>query len=158
MLNINLIENKFQDINFILEKQLVDILVINGSRISSDVNSSRFEINNYKLIRRDRGEDSSGDLLIYLKSNLNCSDIYMDFSSINEIIGFKINFSDFQIKVIGAYRAPDGSEESFFNEIETVSNFLNKKCSETIISGDLNNNVLDPNTPCCLKTFNENNG
>lgn len=92
MLNINLIENKFQDINFILEKQLVDILVINGSRISSDVNSSRFEINNYKLIRRDRGEDSSGDFLIYLKSNLNCSDIYMDFSSINEIIGFKIVF------------------------------------------------------------------
>jgi hypothetical protein len=92
LLNINLIENKFQDINFILEKQLVDILVINGSRISSDVNSSRFEINNYKLIRRDRGEDSSGDLLIYLKSNLNCSDIYMDLSSINEIIGFKIVF------------------------------------------------------------------
>ena len=82
----------------------------------------------------------------------------MDLSSINEIIGFKINFSDFQIKVIGAYRAPDRSEESFFNEIETVSNSLNEKCSETIISGDLNNNVLDLNTPCCLKTFNENNG
>jgi hypothetical protein len=117
--------------------------------------NSRFEFNNYKLIRRDRAENSGGG---FLQSNLNCSDIYMDVKSSNEIIGFKINFTDFQIGVIGAYRAPDRSEESFFNEIEIVSNSLNKKCSETIIIGDLNNNVLDPMISCCLKTFNENNG
>ena len=60
VLNINTIINKFHDIAFILNKQLLDILIINESKLNKNINDSLFTTNHYDLIRRDRLTDGGG--------------------------------------------------------------------------------------------------
>ncbi len=63
VLNINTIINKFHDITFILSKQLLDIFIINESKLNKDIDDSLFTMNNYDIIRRDRLTDGGGGVV-----------------------------------------------------------------------------------------------
>ena len=71
LLNINGIRNKFGEIIFILNKQLVDVLVINESKLTPLDDTSTFQHLNYELLRRDRLTDKGGGVLVYVKKILN---------------------------------------------------------------------------------------
>jgi hypothetical protein len=86
LLNINSIESKFHDVAFILKKQLLDILVINETKLTDKTDSTLFESINYDLIRRDRLKNKGGGIIVFIKKNLNRSNLKIDQESSNEII------------------------------------------------------------------------
>ena len=65
LLNLNSANSKFHHIDFLLSQQLLDVLVINESRLTEDVDESFFVFPSYKLFRRGRGKGSGGGLLVY---------------------------------------------------------------------------------------------
>ena len=88
-LNINSIVSKFNDLLFLLNDQLVDVLSINESKLTSSDDLSTFEHPNYDLLRRDRQINGGGGVLVYVKKNLNVTQVLIDENS--ETIGFVIN-------------------------------------------------------------------
>ncbi len=48
LLNINSINSKFDNISFLLKKQMVDVLVLNETKIDHTVDASRFSDDHYK--------------------------------------------------------------------------------------------------------------
>ena len=84
-LNINAVEKKFIETRFFLDKQLVEILVINESKIESTIDDSLFIALNYELHRLDRTRRGGG-VIIFLKMNIRL--VSIEFSANLEIIEF----------------------------------------------------------------------
>ena len=60
-LNINSLRNKIIDLRLVMERCLPDILVIEETKLNSDLKTEIFLINNYQRpIRRDRNEFGGG--------------------------------------------------------------------------------------------------
>ena len=91
LLNINTInDSKFHDIGHLLNNQLLDILIINESKLDEKTDSSHFQVDNYELLRRDRLVKGGGGVLVFVKRNLNRSNLKIDQRSNNEIISFTV--------------------------------------------------------------------
>ena len=56
LLNINALQNKFQNITFILDEALADVFVIQEPRLGPKNCDSDFTHKNYNMFRRDRPE------------------------------------------------------------------------------------------------------
>ena len=123
-LNINSIDAKFEDILFFLNGQLVDILVINESKLSEKNDDSIFQHACYDFYRRDRPRDvekkgSGGGVVVYVKKNLSSYCVTMDNDS--EIISFITNVDKQKIGVLACYRPPyPNNEQSFFESVNKI--------------------------------------
>ena len=60
LLNINSLCSKLIDIQFMLEQQCVDILVINETKLDENDDQSHFEFDHYLCFRRDRKKQGRG--------------------------------------------------------------------------------------------------
>ncbi len=155
MLNINTIINKFHDIAFILNKQLLDILIINESKLNKNIDDSLFTTNHYDLIRRDRLTDGGGGVLIFIKKNIVRSKTEINFESSNEIINFIISLPENKkIGIIAAYRPPyTRNAVSFIEEVDVIVNKYDSLCDDIIVVGDLNFDCFDAEKSSKLTDF-----
>ena len=71
-LNINSIKNKLDEIKFLLAKQLVDILVINETRLDHNDDEAEYDVDNYTKIQRNRGFNSGGGIIVYIHAKHVC--------------------------------------------------------------------------------------
>lgn len=129
------------DIAFILSKQLLDILLINESKLDNNDDDSLFNNDNYMMFRRDRTA-SGGGIVLYIKKNLRIDSI--DIHESFEIISLIITLGDNQKQgIIASYRSNAiSSVESFINKLECLTLSLTNICDGLIIMGDLNINML----------------
>jgi len=153
-LNINSLEKKYNDILFILNEQLVDVLVINETKLNEKSDDSIFEHDAYETYRLDRQLSAGGGVLVYAKKNLNPSRVTFDKSS--EIISFAIKIENQQIAILACYRPPyTANETNFFASIdEQLKNFEDIDSLDTLIIGDLNFNMDDHHHSKKLSDFN----
>ena len=56
---------------FLLNQQLVDILVINETKLDEKDDISQLEHPSYSILRRDRLINKGGGVMTYVKKNLN---------------------------------------------------------------------------------------
>jgi hypothetical protein len=151
------LKNKLFDLTFLLNKQLVDILVINETKADQYDDDSLFSFNNnYVMLRRDRLTDGGGGIIVYVHSKLNLSCINNDNKF--EIISFKIKISnDCQIGVVASYRPPNTNRDDFLKRLEKkLPQFDN--LANTIIIGDLNFDMFDATESKKLADFSLTNG
>ena len=157
-LNINSLDKKIADILFLLNGQLVDVLVINESKLNEKHDDSTFEHPCYENYRLDRQNSGGGGVMAYVKKNLNPSRVTFDDAS--EIISFVVNIERQQIGVLACYRPPyTANETNFFNSMNNMlNNFEDLETSEIFIVGDLNFNMDDQKHSSKLSDFNSNLG
>ena len=139
LLNINSLLNKFHDLTFVLDQQLVDILVINETRLTDRVCDTHFKHRYYSFYRRDRGMDSSGGgIMVFVKKSLKHFNVIIDYNI--EMISLIIEpFLNYKIAVLACYRPPRTDNENlFFAGLESRLTQLDKTIKETFIIGDLN--------------------
>ncbi len=146
LININSVENTFQDIKFLLNKQLVDILIVVESKLCEKTDTSLFESLHYDIIRRDRGVNKGGGILVFIKTNLNRTLVLLDADSSDELISFIIKFNNnFKLGIIACYRPPHASNEiSFMDSFNLASNELDNQCDEIIAADDFNYDFTPP--------------
>ena len=139
-LNINSLEKKYNDILFILNEQLVEVLVINETKLNEKSDDSIFEHGAYETYRLDRQLSAGGGVLVYAKKNLNPSRVTFDKSS--EIISFAIKIENQQIAILACYRPPyTANETNFFASIdEQLKNFEDIDSLDTLIIVDVDEN------------------
>ena len=148
-LNINSIRHKFHNLEVILDKQLLDILVINETKLDNTVDDSHFTHPNYDTYRRDRISDGGGGgLMVFVKKGLKLVSVNLNTIEDNdvEIIDLIIEpRPNYKISVFACYRPPHSINESrFFSVLEKklTETISSAKSKETIILGDLNYNVI----------------
>ena len=113
-LNICSLRNKFHLIEFILNDQNVDILVINETRLTKNDDDSNFINPFYHMLRRDRELNGGGGVIVYVKNSLKFNKAAFDVE--NEIISFICHPNQkMPIAIIACYRPPHvANEEGFF--------------------------------------------
>lgn len=152
LLNINSLFTKIDEISFILENQLIDILIFNVTKLNESNDELLITFQNYTLLRRDRIDSNGGGVVIYVKKSISISNIIND--PVNEIICFKISHSNNVYGMIGCYRPPHfQNENSLFASLNKHVKTLEQSCIDIFIVGDMNYNLLNDKQDCKLNDF-----
>ena len=93
---------KFHEIVFLLDLQLIDILVINQTLLDQTIDSNLFESSSYQLIRRDRTTGIGGGFMVYIKKSILVKSIIID--DVFEIISFIFVLLDLWVLRLGFLR------------------------------------------------------
>lgn len=144
-ININSIRNKFHHIEFLLNEQYLDILVINETRLTKNDDDQNFLNPFYYCHRRDRETDSGGGIMVFIKKELKIEGFHCDED--HEIIRFIFcpNYKS-KIACIACYRPPNPeNESSFISHLEFLSSSYESLVADVIIVGDINFDMLDRN-------------
>ena len=141
LLNINALISKFDEIVFLLNKQLLDFFLINESKLDDNDDDSLFNHSNYLMLRRDR-TSSGGGIVLYIKKNITIESVEIHDSF--EIISIIVTLDDNQKQgIIAGYRSNAISNvDSFIDKLESLTINLINICDGLIILGDLNINML----------------
>ena len=156
-LNINSLSDKFSNISFMLEQQLVDVLILNETKLNSNHDNHYFENAHYDFFRRDRQSGGGGGIIVYVKKTLKVFNVSIDdkIEMISLIISPRSNIN---IGLIACYRPPHPDNiPQFFSSLESKIIELEESTSETFIAGDLNFNMLS-NEGNQLTEFNDIHG
>ena len=153
-LNINSLDKRFADILFLLNGQLVDVLVINETKLNEKHDDSTFDHPCFENYRLDRQNSGGGAVLVYVKKKLNPSRVTFDDHS--EMISFIITIEKQLIGILACYRPPyTANETNFFSSLnKQLNNFEDLKTSEILIVGDLNFNMDNFQHSSKLSDFN----
>ena len=140
--NIHSIQHKFHEIVFLLDLQLIDILVINETWLDHNIDSNLFDSSFYQMIRRDRNTGAGGGIMVYVKKSIMVKSILVD--DIFETISFIFQLPNkYQISVIACYRPESKlySETDFFIHLTNKLLKLDKISDDFFIIGDFNNDM-----------------
>ena len=143
-LNINSLRNKIIDLRLVMERCLPDILVIEETKLNSDLKTEIFLINNYQRpIRRDRNEFGGG-LMQFVRKGVVCNRVSTFESPNIEIICSELMICKKRWAIFSIYRPPDVSNlEPFFRELSSCLNKALDKYDNVMIMGDINIDTHD---------------
>lgn len=147
-LNINSIQNKFEELASLIKKSRTQLMIISKSKIDSSYPNSQFTISGYELHRNDR-KKGEGGILAYVSSELICKRIkpVKNYKTI-EVIVLDIQLKTKSIIVIGLYRPPKSFtllyREELEEELNHICNWANQQRQSIVLLGDLNLDRLRP--------------
>ena len=147
-LNINSLRNKIIDLRLVMERCLPDILVIEETKLNSDLKTEIFLINNYQRpIRRDRNEFGGG-LMQFVRKGVVCNRVSTFESPNIEIICSELMICKKRWAIFSIYRPPDVSNlEPFFRELSSCLNKALDKYDNVMIMGDIDIDTHDIQHP-----------
>jgi hypothetical protein len=90
--NIHSLLNKFHEISFILDLQLIDILVLNETWLDQNIDNNLFENSFYQMIRRDRTTSTGGGIIVYIKKSIQVNLLMKLLKLFLSFFNFKISF------------------------------------------------------------------
>jgi hypothetical protein len=142
-LNINSLRAAMKnfEIQRILDSCAFDILLLNETKLDSNVPDKYFLHKKYYAIRRDRDDSTrGGGILVFVKKSYVIKSIVK--SSNFELLSFNLQVRNSYFQFVCAYRSPKVSQVEFLSYLETHL-ALNMNMSQPIfIIGDLNMNLL----------------
>ncbi len=128
-ININSLQYKHEELKILLENNLVDCLFVSETKFNASHVSAKYEVENYKLFRKDNTHDNGGGLVCYLRSDIpSREEVYESHPCENLTIMAHINGVKWAL--IGAYRKPSISA---INITEKLDPIIDKCLTETSI-------------------------
>ena len=139
LLNINSLlgSSKLSGVQDILHKGIIDMFIIQESKIGTDVPDSLFDFN-YNIIRRDRVKGSGG-IIIFLKKQYQILSKVSD--EVYETIVLSLKIKHRSTNFIIGYNPHFEFSSAFNNHISILLRRINLK-HPTFIVGDLNQDLL----------------
>ena len=131
------LRNKMDEINVLMQLCRFDILAITETHLDKKISNQQLEIENYKIVRRDRNIGTvGGGCLVYIGNHI-CSTRLKSIETPEiEGIWLKISVNSSAFIVDTIYRSP--SDSAFFNHFELVLEKVWAKFKNVVIMGDLN--------------------
>ena len=126
-------------------KNNITFIVVTESWLKTNENDFNFEIDGYKSVSLYRGSIGGGIKIYYLSHiSMNIMDNLLVNQPFCEALVIKASVPGFGKLVVGGiYRPPNSPDNSF---LTTMENILSSNCnSRTILTGDFNYNILNPN-------------
>ena len=144
-LNINLIRNKFESVQEIIQNTF-DIFPFSETKIDSSFPSQQFSIPKYRIFRKDRNAHEGG-LLFYVYQDLNCKVLTNHPMRQNfENLALELKFSRTNCLIINTCKPPPSlSDITFTPEIKNILTFYWSTHDNILLMGDFNMTLDNPN-------------
>ncbi len=140
-ININSLQYKHEELKVLLDNNLVDCLFISETKLNTSHMSSNFEVDNYKLYRKDNTHDNGGGLICYLRADIpSKEEVYDSYPCENLTIMAHINGVKWAL--IGTYRKPRISDKNITEKLDPIVDKCMNVTNNIIVTGDLNCNML----------------
>ena len=110
-LNINSIYTKFSYINDILNLRKYDLFFVQETRIDASVPDAFVHNQYYNMIRRDRGTDTGGGLIVYVAKSL--AIVSQSKSTNCELLALTLNVNNCNYNFVYGYN-PSFANQKFF--------------------------------------------
>ena len=137
-INIRSLRNKVEEVKVLLHVCRFDILAITETHLDRKISNSQLEIDNYKIIRRDRDANTiGGGCLFYIASHICPTRLRSLESSDIEAIWLKIMVNS-SVFIIGTVYRPPSSDSLFFERFQDLLEKIWIKRRDVVIVGDLN--------------------
>ena len=144
-LNVNSLNPKFDEIRDLIVRCKFEVMVLSETKLDESHNDALYQIDNYNMYRQDK-RSNSGGMLIYVSKILPSTLGHLNIcSEENECISVEISCNETKILVLGMYKNPKTSPNSFKTYFEKTCEEASEKYENVIIIGDLNFNMLQDN-------------
>ena len=136
-LNVNSIRNKTESLADLIHVTF-DIFLISETKIDNSFPDQQFDINGYRMFRKDR-DKFGGGILFYVNENLPCKCLEDNLLDSNiEVIFLEIVLQNSKWLLAGCYKPPNMSDLYFIEKISNSINRFSKFYENFILIGDLN--------------------
>ena len=137
-LNINAINNKFDQLKYII-KNNIDVLIVNETKLHSSFPNGQFSIDGLaKPFHRDRNNNGGG-VMIFVRSDITSKEIKVNFlCSDIECSFIELNIRKVKWLVVGFYYPPSKNDEYYFCNLSKVLDSLNSNYEKFLLIGDFN--------------------
>ncbi len=112
------------------------------TKLDDSFNKAQFEVDSYKLYRRDRDKDGGGQL-VYIRADMPSRRLDSLESSSLESIVCEVTLDSDKWAFIFIYRPPAINGQAALKDLEGILNKVLMKYKYIFLSGDLNFNLLD---------------
>ena len=139
-MNVNSVRNKFSSIAE-HAKDNIDVFLISETKSDSSFPSQQFDIDNYKIFRRDRN-CFGGGLMFYVNENIPCRELSPEQNDSNfEIIFLEITLRNRNWLLISLYKPPGQKEKGFPENLNSILNKYISKYENIILIGDFSSSI-----------------
>ena len=151
-LNVNSIRNKIESLADLIYVTF-DIFLISETKIDNSFPDQQFDINGYRMFRKDR-DKFGGGILFYVNENLPCKCLEDNLLDSNiEVIFLEIVLQNSKWLLAGCYKPPNMSDLYFIEKISNYINRFSKLYENFILIGDLNLTTKNKNFKEFLNAF-----
>lgn len=147
-INIVSLVKYIDQIRYIMDKNIFDILAVNETRLDDSVTDNMIAVKGYSVVRNDRNRRGGG-VCVYLRNSINFKLRTDLISQTLEAVCVEIRKpSSKPFAVIACYRPPNSkighSDELFFKNFENLVAALDMEDKEIIALGDFNCDTSSP--------------
>ena len=122
-LNINSIQNKFEDLTILNRSLKAQILVISETKIDRSYPDSQFKLQGYNMFHKDRAKGGGG-LLVYISTTIPSRKLTLPTTyKTLEAIAVDVKIGRQDILILSIYRLPNSSKK----ESKTCGNYLQSR-------------------------------
>ncbi len=140
-ININSLQYKHDELKILLENNLVDCLFIAETKLNDSHVSTKFEIENYQLFRKDNPHDNGGGIVCYIRSDIPAREEIFDTYPC-ENLSIIAHIKGVKWALIGAYRKPSISQQNITDKLDPIIDKCMDITPNIFVTGDLNCNML----------------
>ena len=141
-LNVNSLRHKVIDLRDRLKTVSVDVLGIAETKLDHPFPNAQFNIDGYRLFRKDRNQHGGG-LLAYVCADIPCRQIRTLDTNSTESITLELQLSRKKYIIVVAYKPPNVANHSFTAEMTTLLDKVTQDYTDIWIIGDLNFDMND---------------
>ena len=152
-MNINSIQNKFEELTEVINKINAHIMFVSETKIDASYPNAQFKVPNYSLYRNDRKKGGGGIMALISQSLVRTQlkpQADKTFKTL-EIIAFEIKTDVDNMVIVGIYRPPRALcgeyRKLLESELSHVCNWASLNRNFVVVTGDLNLNRLRPDKP-----------
>ena len=152
-LNINSIRNKFPYLKYIVGEN-IDIFLIPETKLNVSFPDGQFIMDGFQVPLREDRDDKGGGLLLYVKEDIPCKIIPVNFMPKIEAIVLEINLKKRKWLPLGIYNPHKDMTTTFLSSICKKLNELSLKYENIIILGDFNSEICEETMQIFCTTYN----
>lgn len=147
-LNINSVQNKFEELSGIIKTIRAHIMFVSETKIDASYPNAQFTIPGYSLYRNDR-KKGGGGIMALISTSLIKTRLTLDknFKTL-ETIAFQVKTETGNMVIIGIYRPPRalcGEYQLLLeSELSEVCNWASLQSNFVVVIGDLNLDRMRP--------------
>ena len=125
-----------------------DILLITETKIDATLSNSHFNVEGFRMYRVDRNAHGGG-MMIFIRNDI-CFHVVtrfnIDMSSFRtESMLLKVKMNKSWFAIVGIYRPPNIRKSQWKLEVSATFEAVTTISKDTILLGDLNCDVMEPN-------------
>lgn len=164
-LNIQSIVPNINELQISILNTNMDFISVSETWLRSEMNEYAVEIEGYNLFRKDRNNAKAGygGVCLYVRKEIKCKIINISQSIVKklksdlEFLFLELRLSNRKILIMSFYNPPPSKKRSYnkfkcsLNDFELILNYFSIIYNDIFITGDMNIDLLDSNSPITKK-------